>query len=179
VDNGNERTNGTRARGRAAVETDVDLFNHIEATLYTAVIADALDELGHHDCAMREYLRPLDPHAKFTGWARTIQCQDVFYEPADPYGLEIEISGHLPTRFLCANCICSPIRRTFHKTIRQMQTLLKFPELAQSARAPASDRCAGSIAPINSATGTRRTTRTISTTKQKLRIGGAMFGRSS
>ena len=47
--------------------------------------------------AMREYLRPLDPHAKFTGWARTIQCQDVFYEPADPYGLEIEaIDSILP-----------------------------------------------------------------------------------
>jgi regulator of RNase E activity RraA len=97
VNNGKERTNGTRAKGRAAVETDVELFGRIEATLYTAVIADALDELGQHECAMREYLRPLDPQAKFAGWARTIQCQDVFYEPADPYGLEIEaIDSILP-----------------------------------------------------------------------------------
>jgi regulator of RNase E activity RraA len=90
VDNGNERKNGARAQGKAAVESDLKLFQRMEATLYTAVIADALDELGRHDCAMREHLRPLAPEAKFAGWARTIQCQDVFYESADPYGLEIE-----------------------------------------------------------------------------------------
>jgi len=54
------------------------------------VIADALDELGQRDQAMREYLRPLAPDATFAGWARTIQCQDMFYVPDDPYGLEIE-----------------------------------------------------------------------------------------
>ena len=90
MDNGKQKTNGTRAQGKAAVETDVELFQRIEGKLYTAVIADALDELGQHDCAMREYLRPLSPDAKFAGWVRTILCQDVFYEPSDPYGLEIE-----------------------------------------------------------------------------------------
>src|SRR6185312_2873787 len=34
--------------------------------------------------------RPLAPDATFAGWARTIQCQDMFYIPEDPYGLEIE-----------------------------------------------------------------------------------------
>jgi 4-hydroxy-4-methyl-2-oxoglutarate aldolase len=97
VDNGNQKTNGTRAQGKAAVESDVELFERIEAKLYTAVIADALDELGQHECAMREYLRPLAPETKFAGWARTIACQDVFYEPSDPYGLEIEaIDSILP-----------------------------------------------------------------------------------
>jgi 4-hydroxy-4-methyl-2-oxoglutarate aldolase len=97
VDNSKQATNGNRAQGKAAIETDIELFQRIQATLYTAVIADALDELGQHDCAMREYLRPLASEAKFAGWARTILCEDVFYEPADPYGLEIEaIDSILP-----------------------------------------------------------------------------------
>jgi 4-hydroxy-4-methyl-2-oxoglutarate aldolase len=79
-----------RAPGRLALDRDFELFRLIEETLYTAVIADALDQLGEHDRAMREYLRPLSPHSRFCGWARTIFCQDVFYETADPYGLEIE-----------------------------------------------------------------------------------------
>lgn len=79
-----------RASGRIALDRDFELFRIMEETLYTAVIADALDQLGEHDRAMREYLRPLSPHAKFAGWARTILCQDVFYETSDPYGLEIE-----------------------------------------------------------------------------------------
>jgi 4-hydroxy-4-methyl-2-oxoglutarate aldolase len=90
VENGKEKTNGSRPRGKAALDSDVELFQRMEATLYTAVIADSLDELGEHDCAMREYLRPLAPESKFAGWARTILCQDVFYQPDDPYGLEIE-----------------------------------------------------------------------------------------
>ncbi|HZY74033.1 MAG TPA: RraA family protein [Edaphobacter sp.] len=82
--------NTWRVEGRAAAEDEVSLFKEIESKLYTAAIADALDELGQRDQAMREYLRPLSPEATFAGWARTIQCQDMFYVPDDPYGLEIE-----------------------------------------------------------------------------------------
>lgn len=82
--------NAWRIEGRPAAEDEIALFQEIESKLYTAVIADALDELGHRDQAMREYLRPLAPEATFAGWARTIQCQDMFYVPNDPYGLEIE-----------------------------------------------------------------------------------------
>jgi 4-hydroxy-4-methyl-2-oxoglutarate aldolase len=86
-----------RTAGRAALETELDLFRTIESSLYTAVVADALDQLGEHDRAMREYLRPLSPDVKFAGWARTILCQDVYYEVADPYRLEIEaIDSLLP-----------------------------------------------------------------------------------
>ena len=55
-----------------ASQADFELFVHIERTLYTAVVADAMDELGYHDRAMSEFLRPLTPKSCFAGWARTI-----------------------------------------------------------------------------------------------------------
>jgi 4-hydroxy-4-methyl-2-oxoglutarate aldolase len=82
--------NAHRIESRPADKDEMAMFNEIQSKLYTAVIADALDELGRRDQAMREYLRPLSPDATFAGWARTIQCQDMFYVPDDPYGLEIE-----------------------------------------------------------------------------------------
>jgi 4-hydroxy-4-methyl-2-oxoglutarate aldolase len=89
MENGFE-PNGLRAAGKTATDADIELFRKIESDLYTAVIADALDEVGYHDCAMREFIRPLSPEAKFAGWARTILCHDVYYKPANPYELEIE-----------------------------------------------------------------------------------------
>ena len=62
----------------------------IEKELYTAVVADSLDEVGHRNQAMAEYIRPLFPTAVFAGWARTVTCMDVYHVSDDPYGLEIE-----------------------------------------------------------------------------------------
>lgn len=73
-----------------ATEEEIRFFEHIEKNLYTAVVSDSLDEIGYRDQAMRKDFRPLDPDFKCAGWARTIQCQDVFEIPDDPYGLEIE-----------------------------------------------------------------------------------------
>ena len=74
-----------------------DLCAFAEENLYTAVVSDALDQLGIRNQAMREYLRPLHARCTFAGWARTISCVDVYHIPDDPYALEIEaIDSLLP-----------------------------------------------------------------------------------
>ncbi len=82
-------TNG-RPHRQPATQEDLDLFVHVETNLYTAVISDALDDFGYRDQAMRKDVRPLDPTFRFAGWARTIQCEDIFEIPEDSYSLEIE-----------------------------------------------------------------------------------------
>lgn len=83
------RDNG-RAPGRILETADVELFEHIEKNLYTAVLADSLDDLGLRDQAMRENIRPLSPDLVFAGWARTISCMDVHHICENPYEIEIE-----------------------------------------------------------------------------------------
>jgi regulator of RNase E activity RraA len=83
-------TSPSRIVRQAASPEDLELFAHVEAKLYTAVVSDSLDEMGYRDQAMRKDFRPLDPSFRCVGWARTIQCVDVFEIPDDPYGLEIE-----------------------------------------------------------------------------------------
>jgi len=68
----------------------VDLLVHVEACLYTAVVSDALDEIGCRNQAMREYIRPLWPEFRFAGWARTISCEDVYQVSEESYEKEIE-----------------------------------------------------------------------------------------
>ena len=85
----------TRAEHRALA--DQKLFAHLADTLYTAVVSDALDELGHREQAMAEHLRPVGTNVKFAGWARTIACMDMYHVDGDPYGAEIEaIDSILP-----------------------------------------------------------------------------------
>ncbi len=74
----------------AATSHDLELFEKIERDLYTAVVSDALDELGYRDQAMSHSLRPLFPDVCLAGWARTIMCIDVDEIPDEPYAMEIE-----------------------------------------------------------------------------------------
>lgn len=87
---GSQQNDNGRVAGRALQTGDLELFNHVERNLYTAVLSDALDELGYRQQAMRETIRPLSPDIVFAGWARTISCMDVHYECENPYDLEIE-----------------------------------------------------------------------------------------
>ena len=79
-----------RNPGRAATTADLEMFLHIEKDLYTAVLSDSLDELGYHNQAMRERLRPVTTRHIFAGWARTISCMDMYHVPSEPYAIEIE-----------------------------------------------------------------------------------------
>lgn len=85
-----EQQNNGRAPGRVLQTADVELFEHIEQNLYTAVLADSLDELGFRQQAMKETIRPLSPDLVFAGWARTIMCMDVYHMCENPYEIEIE-----------------------------------------------------------------------------------------
>ena len=76
---------------------DRDICALAETKLYTAVVADALDQIGVRNQAMREYLRPVYPCKAICGWARTIACSDVYHVPMEPYAMEIEaIDSILP-----------------------------------------------------------------------------------
>jgi regulator of RNase E activity RraA len=78
-------------------QQDLDLFMHVETALYTAVVSDALDDLGFRDQAMAERLRPVGASVVFAGWARTVLCEDTYDLDDDPYGMEIEaIDSILP-----------------------------------------------------------------------------------
>lgn len=76
--------------GSIDASSDLELCAFVEQNLYTAVVSDALDELGVRHQAMREYLRPVHERCKFAGWARTLSCSDIYHIPADPYAVEIE-----------------------------------------------------------------------------------------
>ncbi len=70
--------------------SDAKLFEHITRNLYTAVLSDALDEVGVRDRAMREHVRPLEAGTVMAGRARTILCMDVYHIAENPYAKEIE-----------------------------------------------------------------------------------------
>ena len=81
------------------LQEDLSLFPYIKQQLYVAAVCDILDELGHHNQAMHQRLRPLLPdrsNCGFVGRARTILWTAIDYVIAeDPYGLEIEAMDSL------------------------------------------------------------------------------------
>jgi len=68
-----------------------ELLDHIARNLYTAVLSDTLDSLGHRNQVMREYIRPV--HSRYTvvaGYAHTIAFVDSDEVLANPFDAEIE-----------------------------------------------------------------------------------------
>src|SRR5712692_876995 len=58
--------------------------------LYSAVLADVLDSLGHRTSVLPADLRPLRPEWKLFGRAATLCAIPVAFEPKQPYAVELE-----------------------------------------------------------------------------------------
>src|SRR4051794_39252589 len=58
--------------------------------LYSAVLADVLDSLGHRTSALPPSLRPLKPEWRLFGRAATLSAVPVATAPADPYAVELQ-----------------------------------------------------------------------------------------
>src|SRR5438876_9156741 len=58
--------------------------------LYSAVLADVLDGLGHRRSALPADLRPLRPEWRLFGRVATLSVVPVAVEPQQPYALELE-----------------------------------------------------------------------------------------
>lgn len=58
--------------------------------LFSGVLADVLDGLGHRQSALPPEVRPLDPRWKVFGRAATLSAVTVAAEPERPYAIELE-----------------------------------------------------------------------------------------
>src|SRR5215469_4602461 len=61
----------------------------VAGRLYTAVVSDILDDLGHLDHVLDPAIRPLGEGAVIAGWANPFIVAEVDEIPADPYTGEI------------------------------------------------------------------------------------------
>lgn len=82
---------------------EVDFFEMMQKTLYTAVICDSLDELGFRNQAISEQIRPLDLDNVIVGRAKTILAVDVYHIAENPYKMEISaIDSIIPNEVVIA-----------------------------------------------------------------------------
>ena len=77
--------------------SEAAMLQSIARDLYTAVLSDVLDELGHRDQAMPPSIRPLDDELVMVGRARTSVYREVYsvVPGANPYALEIALVDDL------------------------------------------------------------------------------------
>jgi regulator of RNase E activity RraA len=68
---------------------DQELFDLMATRLYSAVVSDVLDQLGHREHAMDPGIQPIDPSHVLVGRAMTVRIEETADVPADPYRGEI------------------------------------------------------------------------------------------
>lgn len=86
-----EKVNDTakeRSAGRSS-QNSLD-FSALQEALYSAVMADVLDDLGFRHQAMDHVVRPLDTSFRLMGRAYTVLATDVYEIPEDPCLKELE-----------------------------------------------------------------------------------------
>ena len=65
-------------------------FAQMRESLYSAVVADALDSLGLRNQSPRVDLRPLTVETVLVGRCKTTLWADMFHEDPHPYALELQ-----------------------------------------------------------------------------------------
>jgi regulator of RNase E activity RraA len=65
------------------------LLDWAAGALYSAVLSDACDAMGHRDRALGPDIRPLDESQVLAGRAKTVVWAPTFHVPARPYDQEI------------------------------------------------------------------------------------------
>src|SRR5215813_2594380 len=91
------RSSGPRRGIRKGIDMDRDLIAEARQRLYSGVISDVLDGLGHLHHAMAPNVRPLDEALVLFGRARTGLYMPVYHvEPGiNPYEWEIALGDDL------------------------------------------------------------------------------------
>lgn len=77
------------------MNTSAEYYEEIANKLYTAVLADIMDDLGYRNQVMRYEIRPMYDGARIVGRAATMLATNVAEIPAQPYHRELELLDDL------------------------------------------------------------------------------------
>jgi 4-hydroxy-4-methyl-2-oxoglutarate aldolase len=72
-----------------------DYYDLIDQKLYTAVLADVMDDLGYQRQSLAPEIRPLFPEARIVGRAATMLAVDIYQQPENPYAMELRLLDDL------------------------------------------------------------------------------------
>jgi 4-hydroxy-4-methyl-2-oxoglutarate aldolase len=71
--------------------TSADYYDLVESKLYTSVLADVMDGLGHMNQTLPHDIRPIYDGARVVGRAATMRTVDVDAVPEEPHKLLLEL----------------------------------------------------------------------------------------